>query len=56
MDSDLDQILVTIVGFFGLLTLLLVVLDRLESTLNAPTKPLRHRIQQFWQLVIRAKR
>ncbi len=36
MDGDLDQILLVLLGFFATLTLFLVLMDRLETTLDRP--------------------
>lgn len=56
MDHDLDQIVITIVGFFALLALLLVVLERLEASLDATPKPMRPRLRQLWQLLTQTRR
>ena len=56
VDHDLDQILITILGFFALLALLLVVLERLESSLDARPSPSARGSSSLWRKLTRTRR
>jgi hypothetical protein len=53
MDSDMDQILLLVAGFFTALMVLLVVMDRLESSIHTQHVPVRRRLAQAWDIIRR---